>query len=529
MPLRRVWSMVSRAMHDIILTTLNARYIHASLGLRCLFANMGELQHRTRLQEFTLEQRAEDIAEQLLTPATRIIGFGVYIWNVTETTELMRLIRVIRPDITLIVGGPEVSHEIQGQAICKLADHVVTGAADKAFGELCLAIDQQQAPPRLVSSLPQQLDSLASPYPFYSDEDVAQRILYVEASRGCPFKCEFCLSSLDKSAEAFDLPDFLAQMQSLLDRGARQFKFVDRTFNLKAETSRQILEFFLERIELGLFLHFELIPDRLPDVLRDLLPRFPAKSLQFEIGIQSFNPDVQKLISRRQQHDRTCENLRWLRTHTEAHVHADLIFGLPGENLHSFGQGFDLLYSLGPQEIQVGLLKRLRGTPIARHTQAFDMRYMSTPPYRILAHRDADFGTVQRMVRFARYWDLIGNSGRFPSTLPILLGECPFKHFLALSDWLYDTTAQTHRIALPRLFELLHGFMTNVQGADAEDVAAALLADFRHNGQKGIPAFARQATDTMLQVSAAQDSRPGAQVMADTGGPRMAQRQRRHQ
>ena len=202
---------------------------------------------------------------------------------------------------------------------------------------------------------------------------------------------------------------------------------------------------------------------------------------------------------------------------------------LPGENLHSFGQGFDLLYSLGPQEIQVGLLKRLRGTPIARHTQAFDMRYMSTPPYRILAHRDADFGTVQRMVRFARYWDLIGNSGRFPSTLPILLGECPFKHFLALSDWLYDTTAQTHRIALPRPFELLHGFMTNVQGADAEDVAAALLADFRHNGQKGIPAFARQATDTMLQVSAAQDSRPGAQVMADTGGPRMAQRQRRHQ
>jgi len=283
-------------------------------------------------------------------------------------------------------------------------------------------------------------------------------------------------------------------MQDLIDRGARQFKFVDRTFNLKADTSKQILEFFLAQMDKELFLHFELIPDRLPDVLLQLLPQFPANSLQFEIGIQSFNPVVQKLISRKQQHEKTCNNLKWIRSHTQAHVHTDLIFGLPGETLDSFGEGFDLLYSLGPQEIQVGILKRLRGTPIARHTQEYDMRYMTTPPYRILAHRDADFDTVQRMVRFARYWDLIGNSGRFPATLPLLLRYQPFNRFMALSDWLFDSTNQTHRFALSRLFDLLHQHMCASDHWHQADVEAALLEDFKHNKIKGFPRFLNQTT-----------------------------------
>lgn len=515
-------------MTDIVLATINARYIHASLGLRYLYANMGELQPRTRLQEFTLQQRAEDIVEQLLTPEIRIIGFGVYIWNVCETTEVLRLLKVLRPDITLVVGGPEVSHEIDQQPICRLADHVVSGAADIAFAELCRELDRGERPGPLVSSLPVSLEQLAPPYPWYSDNDVAHRVIYVEASRGCPFKCEFCLSSLDKTAVAFDLPAFLQQMQQLIDRGARQFKFVDRTFNLKTDTSRQILEFFLEQMDQRLFLHFELIPDRLPAALLELLPRFPANSLQFEIGIQSFNPDVQKRISRRQQHERTCENLRWLRDNTSAHVHADLIFGLPGEDLASFGRGFDLLYSLGPQEIQVGILKRLRGTPIARHTAEYDMRYMTVPPYRILAHRDADFATVQRMVRFARYWDLIGNSGRFPETLPLLLGDSPFHHFMQLSDWLHAEIAQTHRIALPRLFRLLHRHLIDNRQISSDQVEAHLSADHRHNGLKGQPAFSRESDrrSERAAVAAVADSAVGISGPSATSS--LSHRQQRH-
>lgn len=512
-------------MQSITLTTINARYIHASLGLRYLYANMGDLQSCTRLQEFTLEQRAEDIVELLLTPETRIVGFGVYIWNVTLTTEVVRLIKIIRPDINVVIGGPEVSYETDEQPISALADYTITGAADVRFAELCGDILEGTTYGRHVSSLPVALDELASPYPYYNDNDIAHRVVYVEASRGCPFKCEFCLSSLDKTAVAFDLPAFLSQMQQLIDRGARQFKFVDRTFNLKADTSRQILEFFLSHIDKGLFLHFELIPDRLPDVLLDLMPRFPDNSLQFEIGIQSFNPEVQKRISRRQNHEKTCHNLKWLREHTRAHIHADLIFGLPGENLQSFGEGFDLLYSLKPQEIQVGVLKRLRGTPIARHTAEFDMRYQSTPPYRILSHRDADFHTIQRMVRFARYWDLIGNSGRFPSTLTLLLADTPFERFMALSDWLFSTTNQTHRIALPKLFSLLHDHMITMVGMDASTVEAHLMEDFRHNGLKGLPAFAKT---TKLKHSAARPDTRHADPDLGHTHTRLAPRQQRH-
>jgi len=480
-------------MQPIILSTINARYIHASLGLRYLLANMGELREQTLLLEFTLEQRAEDIAETLLQRKPCIIGFGVYIWNVIPTTEVIRLIKIIDPSIKIVVGGPEVSFETQEQAITELADHVVTGQADVAFGELCselLDSARTDIPGKLVSALPFKLNDLHPPYPYYNQDDLDNRVIYVEASRGCPFKCEFCLSSLDKTATPFTLEPFLQSLSELIVRGAKQFKFVDRTFNLKAETGRQILQFFLEHQDKNLFLHFELIPDRLPSALKELLPQFDAGRLQFEIGIQSFNPEVQKRISRRQDHAKTVANLSWLRAHTDAHIHADLIVGLPGENIVSFGKGFDLLYSLGPQEIQVGILKRLRGTPISRHIEEYDMRYMSVPPYRILSTQDMTFDEIQRMVRFARYWDLIANSGRFPATLPLLLQDKPFDRFLRFSDWLFAFTRQTHRISLERLFVLLwqglgEGRARELCTAYKDRLYEALLADHQHNKLKG--------------------------------------------
>jgi len=481
-------------MNDVILCTINARYIHASLGLRYLHANMAdELKARTHLLEFTLAQRIDDIVELIVNQQPTIVGFGVYIWNTIETTEVVRMLRLVAPDIKIIVGGPEISFETTSQELYKIADHTITGQADFAFNDTCQQLLAGITPSKLISALPFKLEDLAFPYSLYNEEDLRNRVLYVEASRGCPFKCEFCLSSLDKTAVAFNLDAFLEELQQLIERGARHFKFVDRTFNLKIDTSKRILEFFLSRIEssagIDLFLHFELIPDRLPEPIKALLPRFPKGCLQFEIGIQSFNPQVQQLISRKQQHDKTCENLTWLRQHTDAHIHADLIFGLPSETLQSFGSGFNQLYALGPQEIQVGILKRLRGTPLARHTTEYEMRYMNTPPYRILCNRDVDFACVQRMIRFARYWDLIGNSGRFPNTLPLVLGESPFERFLQTSDWIFNETAQTHKIALPRLFTLIHKLLVHEFAMTTTQATQALELDFKHNRLKGKPVF----------------------------------------
>ncbi len=486
----------------IVLSTINARYIHASLGLRYLYANMGQLKSDTTLVEFTLVQRTDDIVEQLLNHNPSIIGFGVYIWNSIETLNVIRMLKILRPDISIVLGGPEISYETTSQELYRISDHVITGQADTAFAQSCAEILEGTPPAKLQSALPLDINDLEPPYPEYTDEDLANRVLYVEASRGCPFKCEFCLSSLDKSATAFHLDLFLQQMQQLLERGALHFKFVDRTFNLKTDTSRKILLFFLHAIEKHnrtLFLHFELIPDRLPESLKELLPRFPAGCLQFEIGIQSFNVDVQKRISRKQQHEKTCTNLQWLREHTTAHIHADLIFGLPGENLESFGSGFDQLVALAPQEIQVGILKRLRGTPIDRHSKDFDMRYLDIPPYRILSNAHVSFDEVQRMTRFARYWDLIANSGRFPATLPLLLGQSPFERFMNISDWIFAETSQTHKIALPKLFTLLYRALTESMGIEETKVNDVLISDFKHNKLKGRPGFTKQSPSPSLK------------------------------
>jgi radical SAM superfamily enzyme YgiQ (UPF0313 family) len=479
---------------DIILSSLNARYIHCSLGLRYLLANMGELRARTRLQEYNISSRDMDIAEDLIKRQPKIIGFGVYIWNLEQTTRVVQLIKTIAPDIIIVLGGPEVSYEYEHQPLVALADYLVTGTADLAFAELCRTLLAGKKPLQsIIHSLPFELSDIRLPYGEYTDEDVANRIVYVEASRGCPFKCEFCLSSLDKSVSPFDLELFLQQMQSLYQRGVRHFKFVDRTFNLKAASSMRIMEFFLDKMEKDgaedLFLHFELIPDNLPEKLKAVIARFPPHSLQFEIGIQSLNPQVQALISRRQNTEKTRANLHWLGEHSNAHIHADLIIGLPGEDLASFADGFNQLYAMGPDEIQVGVLKRLKGTPIIRYTDEYRMRYNPLPPFNILSNSLLDFATMQRLNRFARYWDIIINNGRFKHSQSLLLGEQAFENFLAVSDWLYTTTDQTHRFALDRLFVLLHRAMIEVLERDPQQVEQCLIQDFQRSGLKGQPKF----------------------------------------
>ncbi len=289
----------------------------------------------------------EEWANELIAMNPRIIGFGVYIWNTVQTCELVKLLKQLRPDITIVLGGPEVSHEVLEQEIAQLSDFVITGWGDISFPKLCRAVLHGPQPlMKVIAGEQPPLDDIQLPYAYYTDEDLAHRLLYVEASRGCPFKCEFCISSLDKTAWAFDLDLFLGELQTLYSRGARNFKFVDRTFNLKIDASVRIMQFFLDRMGDDLFLHFEVIPDHLPDRLKEMIAKFPPGSLQFEVGIQTFNVDVQKRISRKQDNDKTVANLKWLLNESNAHLHTDLIFGLPGESLQSFADGFDKLYAL---------------------------------------------------------------------------------------------------------------------------------------------------------------------------------------
>jgi radical SAM superfamily enzyme YgiQ (UPF0313 family) len=486
----------SAPANTIALCTLNAKYIHSSLGLRYLLANLDQLQTAATLQEFTINQRATDIVETLLDLKPEIIGFGVYIWNIQQTTEVIQLIKAVAPSITLIIGGPEVSYEYEDTAIFASCDYLITGQADIAFKTLCEDIIGNRTPAeKVIAAIPPPPTSLNPPYDNYNDEDIANRILYVEASRGCPFKCEFCLSALDKTATPFELPAFLSHMNDLYQRGARQFKFVDRTFNLKTDTCIAILDFFLARLDDQLFVHFEVIPDKLPAALKSALSRFPAGVLQFEVGIQSFNSTVQQTINRKQHAEKTLSNLAWLRNHTQAYIHADLIAGLPGESLESFASGFNQLAALRPHEIQVGILKRLRGTSIIRHTEGYAMRYSPVAPYQLLSNRDLDFATMQKLQRFARYWDLIANSSRFNHCLPLILGETPFESFWQLSAWIHSHYQQTHKISQKRLFEMIYQGARALSLCPEANLLEALTTDYDYSGEKGKPPWLQQRSE----------------------------------
>ena len=515
-------------MSALVLSTLNARYAHASLGLRYLFANLDDdIRADAKIVEFVIGSKTEVLVEQLLALAPKVVTFGVYIWNVEETTKLIAMLKAVAPHIKVVIGGPEVSFETTEQRVFALADYVVTGPGDVTLNKLARALLHGPRPLMKVHvGEAFALDDLKLPYQYYTDEDIARRHLYVEASRGCPFKCEFCLSALDKTAEPFNTERFLAEMAKLYDRGARTFKFVDRTFNLNIKTSMAILDFFLERINAKpddpCFAHFELVPDHLPEKLKDTIAKFPAGTLQFEIGIQTWNPTVQGHISRKQNNDKAKDNIRWLHANSQAHMHVDLIAGLPSETFASFGEGFDTLARLGPHEIQVGVLKRLRGTPIIRHTDAFAMRYNPEPPYNILSNTELSFADLQRISRFARFWDLIGNSGRFTHTLPLVLQEPPvsaFQRFLALADWLYTDTGATHQIALERLFDLVYRWLVSDGGIEIETAQRQILADYQRSGSKGRLSFMHRGLTVSDDLNAANAKAHGNATPA---------RQRRH-
>jgi len=474
----------------IVLTTLNARYIHSSFGLRYLKANMGSLEAQTHIAEFTLESRPEDVAEKLLALNPSILVVSIYIWNTIQSTELIALIREIQPNLSIVIGGPEVSYEVEPQAVFPLVDYVVAGWGDVSVPKLCRQLLSGERPDtKIIQGEQPKLCEIKMPYHLYTDEDIKNRVIYVEASRGCPYKCEFCLSALDKTAWPFNTDLFLEEMDKLYQRGARQFKFVDRTFNLNIKVSLRILEFFLERMDDDLFLHFELIPDHLPDALKETIKRFPKKRLQFEIGIQTFNEEVQKLISRRQKNGKAAENLRWLREETEAYIHADLIFGLPCEGIATFADSFNQLYDLRPHEIQVGILKRLKGSPIIRHADEYELRFNPNPPFSILSTRDVSFEELQRMSRFARYWDMVGNSGRFTQTLPLLLSGNAFNQFMLFADTLFARLQQTHKISLLRLFDALHDIAIEVLAVPEEPLRLALDQDYSVSGLKSRPKY----------------------------------------
>lgn len=497
-------------MADIVLCTLNASYRHASLALRYLQANLGSLAERSVIREFVINAQPAELVERLLQDNPRIVGFGVYIWNVVETTAVIDVLKAVRPDIDVVIGGPEVSHEHDAQRIVASADFVVVGEGELVFAELASRLLSGRRP-LLGKVLPERLPNpreLASPYALYTDEDIANRAIYIEASRGCPFTCEFCLSALPVKVRQFDIDALLADLAALYERGARHFRFIDRTFNLSYQVSARILRFFLQLGCNDIFVHFEMVPDRFPERLKQLVVQFPPGALQFEIGVQTFDAATAARIGRRQDSDAAWENIRFLREKSGVHIHADLIAGLPGEDLDSFGRGFNRLWDAGPHEIQLGILKRLRGTPITRHDREWHMVYADAPPYEILQNRCISFADMQRVKRAARLWDLVANRGNFGHALSVFAhrGD-PFGELMQFADWLRERIGPFVGIALARLCRLFIDYFSGPVGIDPDEVGRMVARSFIAIGRQP-PKFLSGYDDTSVAVVSASQLPP---------------------
>ncbi len=502
-------------MASILLTTLNARYTHASIALRCLKANLKELREAASIREFVINSGVQSIAEQILEARPKIVGIGVYIWNASDVSELVGILKKVAPETYVVLGGPEASH-LPLRIDLDAADYIIRGEGEVAFYELCRDLLLGTPPLHRVIDAPlPKLDEIALPYGLYDDHDVAHRYIYVESSRGCPFLCEFCLSAIDEKVRYFPLDALLEAFETLWQRGVRTFKFIDRTFNLNMRYATALMDFFLAK-EPPYFVHFEVIPDHFPEALRERLVRFPAGSLQLEVGIQTLDAEVAERINRPLKLDKIRRNLEFLEKETSAHLHLDLIVGLPGESLKQFGANLDTLCALSRSEIQIGILKKLSGTTLSRHDALHGMVYADTPPYDVLQTEKVSFSDIQRMKRFARFWDLTYNSGNFPRSVRMLWEETKvFAPFLAFSDWVYTQTASTHKISLDRMAKLLFDYLTEVRGLGTDAVGSAMADDFGRIEGRNVPPF--------LRPFEASRETPGVELSG------LTKRQQRHQ
>ncbi|MDR1507439.1 MAG: cobalamin-dependent protein [Treponema sp.] len=523
-------------MADIVLSAINAKWIHPSLALRLLKANLGKNAEHCEIVELALRQSLEEKLEAFTALRPKILGLSVSIWNHKATLELVKglleMWNAARP--VIVLGGPEVSYMPKESEIVQYADYVIRRDGETAFAELCNGILKQENFPKPGSGKPApeiidlpnmpDLTGIKSAYHLYTDEDLRRKLIYVEASRDCQFACAFCQSAVKVSPDAngegrgqrlcgqewkfqnsvreFSLSGFLSDMDILLTRlfsvrspgtGQKEnnpecaakipaqrgtsssgrgggfrptIKFLDRSFNVNIPRALSIMNFFLEKASLyssanrrggtaPFQVHFEMVPALFPPELKKMILRFPPDMLRLELGIQSFNPDVCAAINRPSNPEKELETIHFLRLHTNAVVHADLIAGLPGEDMVSFSEGFDRLWkamfrppeksgvpSAGPPfEIQMGILKGLPGTPIRELDRKFGMVYSPEPPYQVIETAALGRADLERLVNFARFWELIVNRPWKdpPAAGPMLSrGKPVFWEFMELSETLFS-------------------------------------------------------------------------------------------
>lgn len=438
---------------DIVLATINARQAHCALSLHALQAGLGPLGARSVCLELDTDALPVQAAERILACRPRIVGLSVYLWNVERLVAVMRLLRRIAPGVRLVTGGPQIQEDRVACDEVGLADVAIIGEGERAFHDVCAAWLAGGSPPpglwrAAPSAPPAMLDAR------YSDNDCRHRVVYVESSRGCPYRCSYCVSCGDAPVRLAGVEEVLASVDRLMARGVRTIRFLDRSFNALGDHALRVLDGLLLRQRSGVQFHFECVPHAFPEPLRDRLRRFAPGALHLEVGVQTLHMPTALAIGRPFPDAEVCEGVRFLAEETGADLHVDLIAGLPGEGLGTFCDGVDRLLAFGPGELQLGLLKGLPGTPLRRRPP-HGFLFSDSPPYEILTTDVLSFAQTRELARLGHVWRLLQERYDRGGDMRELLqrGASPARRVLALSQALQAACGRCHALGKARVLD----------------------------------------------------------------------------
>ncbi|WP_438347331.1 B12-binding domain-containing radical SAM protein [Paenibacillus sp. FA6] len=476
----------------VVLSTLNAKYIHTSLAIRLLKA-FSEKEFDIELAEYTIKDPVMNIVSDLYQRKPDIIGFSCYIWNIEETIKVVDIVKQVMPEVTIVLGGPEVSYDTHHwMERIQNVDHIVMGDGEETLHHLLQTIQGDRKfhfvygatyrkdneiiinPGRPKSDL----NTLPTPYRFAEDiPDLGKRIVYFETSRGCPFNCQFCLSSIEVGVRYYDIERVKSDILYLIDNGAKIIKFLDRTFNINRNYAMEMFEFIMNNHR-GCVFQFEITADIMrPEVLDYLAKNAPPGIFRFEIGVQSTNDITNELVKRRQNFTKLSRTVNTIKSSGNIDQHLDLIAGLPDEDYDTFRTTFNDVFAMEPEELQLGFLKMLRGTGLRIDAAKYEYKYMEYAPYEILSSNKLSFADIIHLKRLEDVLEKYWNAHRMDHTLKYLMKnefDSPFDFFQDFGDYWEGQGWQKIGHQLEDLFLRLHKFL-EYRGVLRMDIILGLM------------------------------------------------------
>jgi radical SAM superfamily enzyme YgiQ (UPF0313 family) len=487
----------------VILTTLNAKYTHSSLAIRYL-KEYCKTVCEVEIQEFSINNGILDILSQLFEVKPDIIGFACYIWNIEMTMKLVNLLKKVLPNITIICGGPEVSYQPEGFFRENPSiDYIIQGEGEETLYHLLTqlklgrtmedipALTYYNEENQIVSSnavVVKNLDTI--PFPYHDEDIIAlkDKIIYYESSRGCPFSCQYCLSSATQGVRFFSIDRVLDELRFFIRHNVRQVKFVDRTFNAKKSHYMQILKFLVVQ-KCKTNFHFEIAADLLDAEVLDILELMPVGRVQLEIGVQSTNEVTLDNICRTNNWNKIVHNVTRILSFDNIHLHLDLIIGLPNEDYKSFQKSFNDVYSLKPHMLQIGFLKLLKGSGISLNRKKHGYVFMDIAPYQVLANDYMSYEEVRKLHILEEIFEQYYNSGRFRNSTQFLIalkGGNAFIFYDALTEYWQKRGLHLVAHTTKSLYKYLYEFCEEKYPEKAEVLKEILKFDALLSDKAGI-------------------------------------------